>query len=63
MKKKSSFNSIFWGNLAFLVGSAIFTFQAILEFRIATSLESFANVLACLLFTFGSWLFLRSAQQ
>lgn len=63
MKKKSSLNSIFVGSLAFLIGSAIFTFEAILEFMRSTSIESFAYVLACLLFTFGSWLFLENAKQ
>ena len=58
MKKKSSLNSIFIGSLAFFVGSAIFTFEAILEFMRSTSVESFAHVLACLLFTVGSWLFM-----
>ena len=63
MKKKSSLNSIFIGSLAFFVGSAIFTFEAIMEFMRSTSIESFAHVLACLLFTFGSWLFMGSAKQ
>ena len=63
MKKQSSLNSIFIGSLAFFVGSAIFTFEAILGFMRSTSVESFAHVLACLLFTFGSWLFMGSAKQ
>jgi hypothetical protein len=45
----------------FLVGSAIFTFEAILEFIRATSVLSLAHFLACLFFTIGSWLFLRNA--
>jgi hypothetical protein len=47
----------------FLVGSAIFTFEAILEFIRATSILSLGHFLACLFFTIGSWLFLRNAQN
>jgi hypothetical protein len=47
----------------FLVGSAIFTFEAILKFIRATSILSLGHFLACLFFTIGSWLFLRNAQN
>ncbi|MGL5836395.1 MAG: hypothetical protein ACRC1Z_24685 [Waterburya sp.] len=47
----------------FLVGSAIFTFEAILEFIRATSILSLGHFLACLFFTIGSWLFLQDAQN
>jgi hypothetical protein len=55
--------SLFVASWFFLVGSAIFTFEAILEIMRSTSVLSFAHFLACLLFTFGSWLFLQNANN
>ncbi len=62
MKNSSSLNLIFLGSLLFLLGSAIFTFEAMLELFNSISVLSFANFLACLFFTIGSFLFLIKAK-
>ena len=62
MKKFSSVNLIFVASLLFLIGSAIFTFEAILRIINTISVLSFANFLACLCFTIGSFLFLLRAR-
>ncbi|MGF1541992.1 MAG: hypothetical protein ACFCU5_16340 [Pleurocapsa sp.] len=54
---------LFIASCFFLVGSAIFTLEATLEIIRATSFFSFAHFLACLFFTFGSWLFLQDARN
>ncbi|MDJ0690421.1 MAG: hypothetical protein QNJ41_18165 [Xenococcaceae cyanobacterium MO_188.B32] len=63
MNNISPIDSIFVASLLFLVGSAIFTFEAILEIRRSTSIMSFAHFLACLFFTIGSFLFLHNARK
>lgn len=60
MKNFSSLNLIFIGSLLFLIGSTIFTFEAVLRIVDSISILSFANFLACLFFTIGSFLFLLS---
>ena len=62
MKNSSSLNLVFLGSLLFLLGSAIFTFEAMLELLNSISVLSFANFLACLFFTLGSLLFLIKAK-
>ncbi len=62
MKNSSSLNLIFIGSLLFLPGSAIFTFEAIVELLKSISVLSFANFLACLFFAIGSFLFLVKAK-
>ena len=63
MRNISPIDSIFVASLLFLVGSAIFTFEAILEIMRSTSIMSFAHFLACLFFTIGSFLFLHNARK
>ena len=62
MKKFSSLNLIFIASLLFLIGSAVFTFEAILRIISSISVLSFAHFLACLFFTIGSFLFLLRAR-
>ena len=63
MDKRNNFaasNSIFIGSCLFLVGSAIFTVEAIQETIALPSIGNFFYLVACLLFTIGSLLFLYS---
>ena len=55
--------SLFVASCFFLLGSAIFTLEATLEIIRATSILSFAHFLACLFFSFGSWLFLQNERN
>ena len=63
MKKSSSINFIYIGSYLFLIGSIIFTFEAVLEIIKENTFLTVINFLACLLFTIGSWLFLYSSQS
>ena len=63
MKNLSLFDSIYIASFLFLVGSAIFTFEAMLEILKSASILSLAHFLACLLFTLGSFLFLRNSRK
>ena len=60
MKFLSVLNSMFIASLLFLVGSVIFTFEAILEIMSSISLLSLFHFLACLFFTVGSYLFMHN---
>lgn len=55
-------NLVFIGSWLFLIGSAIFTFEAILEIIESTSILSVFHFIACLFFTIGSYLFLDNAK-
>ncbi len=61
MKNLSSINLIFIASCLFLVGSTIFTFEAILEIIKLSSIRTFIHFLACLFFTIGSFIFMHSA--
>lgn len=63
MKKSSSINPVYIGSYLFLIGSGIFTLDAILEIARANSILSIINFLACLLFTIGSLFFLYSSRR
>ncbi len=62
MKNSSSPNLIFIGSLLFLIGSIIFTFEAVLRILNSISILSLGNFIACLFFTIGSFLFLIKAK-
>ena len=61
MNNFSSINLIFMASFLFLVGSAIFTFEAILEIIRLSSIRTFIHFLACLFFTIGSFIFMYTA--
>lgn len=61
MKNRSSINLIYIASFLFLVGSAIFAFEAILEIIKLPSIRTFIHFLACLFFTIGSFMFMHSA--
>ena len=63
MKFICAFNSLFVASLLFMIGSAIFTFEAILEIMNSISLLSLAHFLACLFFTAGSYIFMHNTKR
>ena len=62
MRNLSATNLIFIGSCLFFVGSAIFTFEAVVETIALASIRSFFQLIACLFFTIGSILFIYSTR-